>query len=97
MTFYWECFVDSAAPCAPKMKVQRLDLNERRRGFSYQYADYYRLSSGAADTRDLNTVFGVRLLTNSLGKGKECRSQRSCCRSRRASRCCGSRARRRTF
>lgn len=70
VTFYWECFVDSAAPCAPKMKVQRLDLNERRRGFSYQYADYYRLSSGAADTRDLNTVFGVRLLTNSLGKGK---------------------------
>ena len=35
-------------------------LNERRRGFSYQYADYYRPAAGGADTRDLNTVFGVR-------------------------------------
>jgi len=71
VTFYWECFVDSTALCAPKIQVQRLDLNERRRGFSYQYADYYRPVAGAADTRDLNTVFGVRLLISSLGKGKK--------------------------
>ena len=60
VTFTWECFVDSASDCAPQLHVERLDLNERRRGFSYQYANYYRMESGGADTRDLNTVYGVR-------------------------------------
>ena len=70
VTFRWECFVDSASDCAPTLHVQRLDLNERRRGFSYQHAHYYRLTPGGEDTRDLQTVYGVRLLISSLGEGK---------------------------
>ena len=42
------------------MQVSRMDVNERRRGFEYQYANYYRPTAAGASTRDLYTVKGVR-------------------------------------
>jgi len=56
----WTCFVDSSARCSPQLQVSRMDVNERRRGFQYQYANYYRPTAGGESTRDLNTVRGVR-------------------------------------
>ena len=67
----WSCFVDSAATCTPSVLVQRMDLNERRRGFSYQYSHNYRPTAGGKETRDLYTVRGVRLLFTSRGIGKK--------------------------
>jgi len=72
VNFVWNCFVDSAQACVPSIEVSRLDLNERRRGFSYQYAHYYRPVSkadGGKETRDLYTVHGIRLLVTSMGSG----------------------------
>ena len=40
-----------------------MDLNERRRGFEYQYANYYRPAQAGLETRDLYTVRGVRCAT----------------------------------
>jgi len=75
--FYWSCFVDGSS-CYPKMKVARLDTNEKRRGFDYQYAHYYRGVSPkpedngkTIDLRDLYTAHGVRLLLTSQGEGKK--------------------------
>lgn len=70
VSFVWDCSVDSSS-CYPKIQVAKMDTNERRRGFSYQYANYYRTSSGGSDTRDLYTVRGVRLLLSSRGEGKK--------------------------
>jgi ATP P2X receptor. len=66
----WTCFVDSSAACAPTLQVARLDTNEKRRGFEYQYATFYRPTAGGAETRDLYTVKGVRLLITTRGEGK---------------------------
>ena len=60
VSFMWTCFVDSSARCSPQLQVSRMDVNERRRGFQYQYANYYRPTAGGESTRDLNTVRGVR-------------------------------------
>lgn len=74
VTFLWDCFVDASDLCHPKLQVSRVDLNERRRGFGYQYATYYApvpAAAGGAETRDLYTVKGVRLLVSSIGKGRQ--------------------------
>jgi len=70
VSFVWDCSVDSSS-CYPQLQVAKMDTNERRRGFMYQYANYYRPTSGAVDTRDLYTVRGVRLLLSSRGEGKK--------------------------
>lgn len=70
VSLLWSCFVDSPKPCVPSVQVQRMDVSERRRGFSYQYANYYRDAAGT-EKRDLNTVMGVRLLLSSRGEGKK--------------------------
>ena len=49
--------------CAFWLQVSRMDLNERRRGFEYQYANYYRPAQAGLETRDLYTVRGVRCAT----------------------------------
>jgi len=74
VNFLWKCFVDSTAACYPSIQVSRMDLNERRRGFSYQYAHYYRpvaKKDGGTETRDLYTVHGIRLLVSSRGEGRQ--------------------------
>ena len=43
-----------------------MDLNERRRGFEYQYANYYRPVQAGLETRDLYTVRGVRCVPQPL-------------------------------
>ena len=55
------------------MRVQRLDLSEYARGFSFQTSDHYTSSTrdGDADMRDLYTFKGVRLLLSSRGVGKK--------------------------
>jgi len=70
VSYVWTCFVDASSTCHPVVNVARLDTNEKRRGFSYQYADYYRPTAGGASTRDLHTVTGVRLLISTRGEGK---------------------------
>ena len=71
VSFMWSCFVDASSTCAPTIQVTRLDVNERRRGFEYQYAHYYRPTAGGPSTRDLHTVKGVRILLSSRGEGKK--------------------------
>merc|ERR1712100_950034 len=64
-------------PCAPQIQISRLDLDERRRGFSYEYAHYYTPvlqgtpPNPALQRRDLYQVKGVRILISSLGEGKK--------------------------
>jgi len=70
VSFFWSCFVD-VATCVPRIQVARMDVNEKRRGFEYQYANYYRPTAGGVETRDLYTVKGVRILISSLGEGKQ--------------------------
>ena len=71
MSLLWNCYVDSPKTCTPDVLVQRLDMNERRRGFTYSYSHNYRLADGGPETRDLFTVRGVRLLLTSRGVGKK--------------------------
>ena len=70
VTLLWSCFVDSPAPCAPAVQVERIDTSEHRRGFQHEYGHYYRLADGGEDRRDLYTVKGVRVLVTSRGVGK---------------------------
>jgi len=66
--------VDSVGTCKPSIQVSRMDLNERRRGFQYQYAHYYwptAKKDGGTKTRDLYTVHGVRILLSSQGEGRK--------------------------
>lgn len=67
----WNCYVDDARDCTPAVSVERLDVSERRKGFSYDYADYYRTAAAAPDERDLYTFRGVRLVLSSRGVGKK--------------------------
>jgi len=71
VSFLWNCFVDAATECHPQIQVSRMDLNERRRGFTYSYANFYRPTAQGVTTRDLYTVKGVRLLISSRGEGKK--------------------------
>jgi len=71
VTFLWNCFVDNVQACAPRIQVSRMDLNQKRHGFTYQYAHYYRPTVGGKQTRDLYTVHGIRLLVSSLGEGRK--------------------------
>ena len=52
--------------------LTRLDLNEKRKGFMYQYAHYYRTMDKAPQDakRDLYSVKGVRILLSSRGEGR---------------------------
>lgn len=55
-------------------QVSRLDTNERRHGFTTQYAHHYRIaeaSAGGVDMRDLYTAKGVRILISTRGEGKK--------------------------
>jgi len=67
----WNCYVDDTADCIPEVRVQRLDLSEYARGFSFQTADRYTQAAGDPDMRDLYTFKGVRLLLSSRGVGKK--------------------------
>jgi len=74
VSFMWNCFVDGSSTCHPQMQVARMDINPVRvggRGFQYSYANYYRPTAGAEETRDLYTVNGVRVLLSSRGEGKK--------------------------
>ena len=53
--------------------MQRLDLSEFSRGFSYETADHYTQAPGdpAGHRRDLYTYRGVRLLLSSRGVGQK--------------------------
>ena len=55
----------------PTVHVQRLDLSEFSRGFSYETADHYTQATGDPGMRDLYTYRGVRLLLSSRGVGKK--------------------------
>ena len=70
VSFLWNCKVDQTKLCAPQVQVSRMDLNERRRGFKYTYAHYYR-AAGGAQTRDLYTVSGIRILVTAQGEGRK--------------------------
>ena len=72
VSYRWKCFVDASAACAPELQVARLDLNEKRKGFMYQYAHYYRtMDKPPHDAkRDLYSAKGVRLLLSSRGEGR---------------------------
>jgi hypothetical protein len=70
VSFMWTCFVDSSSSCYPTLQVSRMDVSEKRRGFQYSYANYYRPEAGGVSTRDLYTVKGVRILLSSRGEGK---------------------------
>jgi hypothetical protein len=67
----WNCYVDDVADCVPTVHVQRLDLSEFSRGFSYETADHYTQAPGDPGMRDLYTYRGVRLLLSSRGVGKK--------------------------
>ena len=54
-----------------QVHVQRLDLSEYARGFSFQTSDHYTQAEGDDDMRDLYTFKGVRLLLSSRGVGKK--------------------------
>jgi len=41
LTLTRNCYVDDVADCVPTVHVQRLDLSEFSRGFSYEVADHY--------------------------------------------------------
>ena len=71
IVLHWNCYVDDAKDCTPAVSVERLDVSERRKGFSYEYADYYRVGAAAPDERDLYTYRGVRLVLSSRGVGKK--------------------------
>lgn len=58
--------------CDSADHVQRLDLSEFSRGFSYETADHYKQAPGDPGMRDLYTSYrGVRLLLSSRGVGKK--------------------------
>ncbi len=67
---HWNCYVDDARGCRPEVSVDRLDTSERRKGFRYEYADYYRSAPAAPDERNYYTYRGVRLVLSSRGVGK---------------------------
>eukprot|EP00908_Phaeocystis_cordata_P014372 Transcript_25472.p1 GENE.Transcript_25472~~Transcript_25472.p1 ORF type:complete len:443 (-),score=224.24 Transcript_25472:160-1488(-) len=67
----WNCYVDDVNDCVPTVHVQRLDLSEFARGFSYQTADHYTENPADPGMRDLYTFKGVRLLLSSRGVGKK--------------------------
>ena len=51
----WNCYVDDVADCVPTVHVQRLDLSEFSRGFSYEVADHYTQAPTDPPMRDLYT------------------------------------------
>ena len=48
----WNCYVDDTRDCRPSVHVQRLDLSEYARGFSFQTSDHYTQAEGDDDMRE---------------------------------------------